>query len=155
MTVTNGLVKGQNPGSATITIKYMNQSLTLPVDVEVVRRIDAQKSSVSLLLNGTEKIKLMATYPDGTIDDVSDKAVWTTDKANVADAIKGTVTGYSVGTANLTATYGTKSTTIKVDVDSTVKLSLDKNNTNETVVSQIGGQRFFLNFTENCISSCT
>ncbi|WP_261303702.1 Ig-like domain-containing protein [Paenibacillus andongensis] len=128
VTVTNGLVKGQNPGSATITIKYMNQSLTLPVDVEVVRRIDAQKSSVSLLLNGTEKIKLMATYPDGTIDDVSDKAVWTTDKANVADAIKGTVTGYGVGTANLTATYGTKSTTIKVDVDSTVKLSLDKPN---------------------------
>ncbi|NRF92612.1 Ig-like domain-containing protein [Paenibacillus frigoriresistens] len=128
VTVTNGLVKGQNPGSATITIKYMNQSLTLPVDVEVVRRIDAQKSSVSLLLNGTEKIKLMATYPDGTIDDVSDKAVWTTDKANVADAIKGTVTGYSVGTANLTAIYGTKSTTIKVDVDSTVKLSLDKPN---------------------------
>lgn len=128
VTVTNGLVKGQNPGSATIMIKYMNQSLTLPVDVEVVRRIDAQKSSVSLLLNGTEKIKLMATYPDGTIDDVSDKAVWTTDKANVADAIKGTVTGYSVGTANLTATYGTKSTTIKVDVDSTVKLSLDKPN---------------------------
>ncbi|MCY9692349.1 Ig-like domain-containing protein [Paenibacillus alginolyticus] len=128
VTVTNGLVKGQNPGSATITIKFMNQSLTLPVDVEVVRRIDAQKSSVSLLLNGTEKIKLMATYPDGTIDDVSDKAVWTTDKANVADAIKGTVTGYSVGTANLTATYGTKSTTIKVDVDSTVKLSLDKPN---------------------------
>lgn len=128
VTVTNGLVKGQNPGSATITIKYMNQSLTLAVDVEVVRRIDAQKSSVSLLLNGTEKIKLMATYPDGTIDDVSDKAVWTTDKANVADAIKGTVTGYGVGTANLTATYGTKSTTIKVDVDSTVKLSLDKPN---------------------------
>ncbi|MBP1964783.1 Ig-like domain-containing protein [Paenibacillus aceris] len=127
-TVTNGLVKGQNPGSTTVTIKYMNQSLTLDVDVEVVRRIDAEKASVSLLLNGTEDIKIMATYPNGDIADVSEKVVWTTDKAKVADAIKGKVTGYSVGTANLTATYGTKSTTITVDVDSTLKLELDKQN---------------------------
>ncbi|OPH59469.1 hypothetical protein BC351_21225 [Paenibacillus ferrarius] len=126
ITVTNGLVKGQNPGSAIITIKYMNQSLTLPVDVEVVRRIDAEKSEISLLVKGTEKIKLMATYPDGTVADVSEKAEWTTDKENVADAIKGTVTGYSAGTASLTAKYGTKTTTIKVDVDSTLKLELDK-----------------------------
>jgi uncharacterized protein YjdB len=128
VTVTNGLVKGQNPGSATVTVKYMNQSLTLPVDVEVVRRIDAESSSVSLLLNGTADIKIMATYPNGDIADVSEKVVWTTDKANVADAIKGKVTGYSAGKANLTATYGTKSTTITVDVDSTLKLELDKQN---------------------------
>ncbi|CAN7178340.1 Ig-like domain-containing protein [Paenibacillus sp. LjRoot153] len=125
-TVTNGLVKGQNPGSATITVTYMNQTLALDVDVEVVRRLDAEKSNVSLLLNGTAKLKLMATYPDGSVDDVSSKAVWTTDKSAVADAIKGTITGYSVGKATLTATYGTKSTTITVDVDSTVKLELDK-----------------------------
>ncbi|MZQ82561.1 hypothetical protein GQF01_10610 [Paenibacillus sp. 5J-6] len=128
VTVTNGLVKGQNPGSATVTVKYMNQSLTLPVDVEVVRRIDAESSNVSLLLNGTADIKIMATYPNGDIADVSEKVVWATDKAKVADAIKGKVTGYSVGTANLTATYGTKSTTITVDVDSTLKLELDKQN---------------------------
>lgn len=128
VTITNGLVKGQNPGSATITIKYMNQSLTLPVDVEVVRRIDAVKSSISLLLNGTEPIVLNATYPDGTNADVSAKAVWTTDKPNVADVINGSVKGYGVGTANLTATYGTKSTTVRVDVDSTLKLTLDQPN---------------------------
>ncbi|MEC0268803.1 Ig-like domain-containing protein [Paenibacillus anseongense] len=128
VTVTNGLVKGQNPGSANVTIKYMNQSLTVPVDVEVVRRIDAESSTVSLLLNGTADIKIKATYPNGDMADVSEKVVWTTDKPNVADAIKGKVTGYSVGTANLTATYGTKSTTITVDVDSTLKLELDKQN---------------------------
>lgn len=125
-TVTNGLVKGQNPGSTTITVSYMNQSLVLDVDVEVVRRLDAEKSNVSLLLKGTSALKLMATYPDGSIDDVSTKAVWASDKPEVADAIKGTITGYSVGKATLTATYGTKSTTIVVDVDSTVKLELDQ-----------------------------
>ncbi|RTE08448.1 Ig-like domain-containing protein [Paenibacillus whitsoniae] len=125
-TVTNGLVRGQNPGSGTITVKYMNQSLTLDVDVEVVRRLDADKSDVSLLKNGTSKVKLMATYPDGTTSDVASKAVWTSDKPDVADVINGTITGYSVGKATLTASYGTKTTTIRVDVDSTVKLELDK-----------------------------
>jgi uncharacterized protein YjdB len=125
-TVTNGLVKGQNPGSTTITVTYMNQSIVLDVAVEVVRRLDAEKSNVSLLLKGTTDLELLATYPDGTIDDVSAKAVWTSDKPAVADAIKGTITGYSVGKATLTATYGTKSTTITVDVDSTVKLELDQ-----------------------------
>ncbi|TXK76100.1 Ig-like domain-containing protein [Paenibacillus sp. N3.4] len=128
VSVTNGLVKGQNPGSATITVKYMNQSLKLYVDVEVVRRIDAEKSEISLLLNGTEKIKLLATYPDGTVSDVSEKAVWTSEKDKVADAIKGTIKGYSVGKTTLTASYGTKTTTIVVDVDSAVKLDLDKQN---------------------------
>ncbi|KRE73843.1 Ig-like domain-containing protein [Paenibacillus sp. Soil750] len=125
-TVTNGLVKGQNPGSTTITVTHMNQSIVLDVDVEVVRRLDAEKSNVSLLLKGTSVLELTATYPDGTKDNVAAKAVWTSDKPEVADALKGTITGYSVGKATLTATYGTKSTTITVDVDSTLKLELDK-----------------------------
>ncbi|MDR6554258.1 Ig-like domain-containing protein [Paenibacillus qinlingensis] len=126
-TVTNGLVKGQNPGSTTITVSHMNQSIVLDVDVEVVRRLDPEVPSVSLLLKGTTDLKLTATYPDGTkVDTVADKAVWTSDKPEIADAIKGKITGYSVGKATLTATYGTKSTTITVDVDSTVKLELDK-----------------------------
>ncbi|MGO4499178.1 Ig domain-containing protein [Paenibacillus sp. 2RAB27] len=125
-TVTNGLVKGQNPGSTTITVTHMNQSIVLDVDVEVVRRLDAEKSNVSLLLKGTTVLELTATYPDGTKDNVATKAVWTSDKPEVADALKGTITGYSVGKATLTATYGTKSTTITVDVDSTLKLELDK-----------------------------
>ncbi|MBD0382547.1 Ig-like domain-containing protein [Paenibacillus sedimenti] len=128
VSVTNGLVRGQSPGSANVTIKYMNQSLTLPVDVEVVRRIDAKKSQVSLLTNGTEKVELIATYPDGTTSDVSEKAVWTTDKEKVADAIKGTIKGYGVGRATLTASYGTKSTTITVDVDNALKLDLNTQN---------------------------
>jgi hypothetical protein len=127
-TVTNGLVKGLASGSTTITAKYNNQSLSLPVNVEIIKRIDAVKPEISLLLHGSEKMKLMATYPDGTVEDVAEKAEWTTDKENVADVLKGTVTGYGPGQATLTATYGTKSATIKVDVDNAVKLDMNKQN---------------------------
>jgi uncharacterized protein YjdB len=121
-TVTNGSIKGLGSGSVTITAKYNNQSLTLPVNVEIIKRIDAEKPLISLLLKGTEKVKLMATYPDGTIEDVAEKAEWTTDKEAVADVLKGTITGYGPGQAILTASYGTKTTTIKVDVDNAIKL---------------------------------
>jgi uncharacterized protein YjdB len=127
-TVTNGLITGLGSGTATITAKYNNQTLTLPVNVEIVKRIDAEKSQVSLLLNGSEKIKLMATYPNGDKVDVADKAEWSTDKATVADVLNGTITGYGPGQATVTASYGTKTTTIKVDVDNAIKLDVDKQN---------------------------
>lgn len=128
-TVVNGKVTGHNSGTATITAKYNNQMVTIPVSVEIVRRIDPEKSRLSLLISPEgEEVKLFATYPDGTKEEVSDLADWESDNPAVADVLKGTVTGYGPGQATITAKYGTKSTTIKVDVDNAVKLSLGKEN---------------------------
>ncbi|NHN32258.1 Ig-like domain-containing protein [Paenibacillus agricola] len=125
-TVTNGSVKGLSSGTATITAKYGNQTLTLPVNVEIAKRVDAAKSEVSLLLHGTETVALTATYPDGTTEDVTLLADWSTDKETVADVLKGKITGYGPGQATIKASYGTKSTTIKVEVDNAIKLDLNK-----------------------------
>ncbi|MFD0682325.1 MULTISPECIES: Ig-like domain-containing protein [unclassified Paenibacillus] len=127
-TVTNGLVKGLSSGTAIITAKYNNQTLSLPVNVEIVKRIDAKKSQVSLLLKGEEKVELIATYPNGDKVDVADKAEWETDKGTVADVLNGVITGYGPGKATITASYGTQTTTIKVDVDNAIKLDIDKQN---------------------------
>jgi hypothetical protein len=124
-TVTNGLVKGVISGTATVTAKFGNQTATIPVSIEIVKRLDPSKAEVSLLLDGSEKVKLMATFPDGTVEDVAEKAEWSTDKEAVADALKGTIKAYGAGQATITAKYGTKTTTIKVDVDSTQKLEID------------------------------
>ncbi|NOU94744.1 hypothetical protein GC093_16170 [Paenibacillus sp. LMG 31456] len=127
-TVTNGLVQGLSSGKATITAKYNNQTLSLPVNVEIVKRIDAEKPQISLLLKGEAKVVLMATYPNGDKVDVADMAEYVTDKGTVADVLKGVVTGYGPGKATITATYGTQSTTFKVDVDNAIKLDVDKQN---------------------------
>ncbi|WP_159887289.1 Ig-like domain-containing protein [Paenibacillus puerhi] len=125
-TVINGKVTGQSSGSTVITAKYNSQQITIPVNVEIVKRVDPEKTEVSLLQGETESVKLMATYPDGTVEDVSDKADWVSDDSEVADVIKGKITGYGPGQASIKATYGTKSTTIKVDVDHAIKIELDK-----------------------------
>jgi uncharacterized protein YjdB len=98
----------------------------VPVNIEIVKRVDPDKKQVSLLLHDTEVIELIATYPDGTEENVTDIAEWTSSDTAVVDVLKGAVTGYGPGTAAITAAYGTKSATIKVDVDNAIKLDVDK-----------------------------
>ncbi|NQF14731.1 hypothetical protein HPY31_12505 [Brevibacillus sp. HB1.3] len=128
-TVVNGAIKGLNSGSGTVTAKFGSQSTTISVNVEIAHRLEPNKNQVSLLLNGEETIKLKAIFPDGSVtEDVSDKAEWSSDNTAVADALKGTIKAYGAGSAIITAKYGTKTATIKVDVDTTQKLELNKQN---------------------------
>lgn len=124
-TVSKGLIKAVATGSTTITATYGEQTVTFEVGVEVVRRIEATKTQVSLLLKGTETVVLNATYSDGSIKDVASLATWSSSNENVADVVKGKITGYTAGTATITAAYGSKTTTIVVDVDQTTKLDID------------------------------
>ncbi|PQP83809.1 cadherin [Paenibacillus sp. PCH8] len=123
-TVVNGKVTGQSAGTAVITAKVGSQSVTVDVNVEVVKRVDVDKKQVNLLLNKSEGVKVTATYPDGTTKDVTDLAEWTSSNEKVADVLKGEITGYSAGSAKITAKYGTKSVSVDVDVDLTSKLSV-------------------------------
>ena len=125
-TVVNGKVTGQSAGTALITAKLGSQSVTIDVNVEVVKRVDVDKSQISLLLKQKESVTLTATYPDGTSKDVTDLAEWTSSNEKVADVLKGDITGYAAGSATITGKYGTKSVSVDVDVDLTSKLSVGK-----------------------------
>lgn len=126
-TVVNGLVTGKKAGTATVTAKFGSQSVTIPVSVEVVRRLDPSQTEVSMLLKDTETIKLMATYPDGSVENVADKTEWESNNEKVADVIKGVITAYGSGEATITAKYGTKTVEIQVTVDATRRLEVNKN----------------------------
>lgn len=134
-TVVNGLVTGQSSGTAIVSAKYNNQTVSVPVSIEIAKRVDPDKSQISMLLKDSESITLIATYPDGTSEDVSDIAEWESDNPDVADVLKGKVTGYGPGKAVIKASYGTKSAVIKVDVDNAIKLDLGK----ETVLLKKNG----------------
>ncbi|WP_431090977.1 Ig-like domain-containing protein [Paenibacillus sp. 8b26] len=127
-TVVNGLVTAQGAGTANIKAVYGQQTVTIAVQVEQVKRLDVSSSEVSLLLKDTEKVKLTATFPDGTVQDVTESADWSSSNAAVADVLKGTITGYSAGKATITGKYGTMSATISVDVDQTNKLKASESN---------------------------
>lgn len=132
-TVANGTITGHNAGTTTVTAKYGSQTVIIDVSVELVHRLDADKTMINMLLNVPENIKITATYPDGTTDaTIADKATWTSTNTKVADFIKGTggasgtIRAYGPGDATLTASYGTKSIDIQVSVDKTTKLEFNE-----------------------------
>ncbi|MBU5672850.1 Ig-like domain-containing protein [Paenibacillus brevis] len=125
-TVVNGLVTGKKSGTAQVSAKYGNQSLSVKASVELARRIDMEYEELNLLVNENKQMVLTATYPDGSMQNVSDKAEWGSDNEKVADAIKGVIKAYSAGTATITATYGTKTASLKVQVEASRKLEVNK-----------------------------
>lgn len=130
-TVVNGKVKALGAGVTTVKASYGNQVITVEVNVEIVKRLDLDVSAVSLLMKDpkdSQTVKLTATYPNGDPKDVTADAEWTTSNEKVADVLKGKITAYGAGTATITASYGTKTITLEVDVDKTRKLVVDKTN---------------------------
>lgn len=131
VSVVNGKVKPVGSGAATITATYGKQSVTIPVTVEMVKRLDPSKTQVSMLANEnkTVKITLKATYPDGDVkEDVAAQAEWSSSSPTVADVIKGEITAYGPGSATITAKYGTKTATIQVEVDKAIRLQASEQN---------------------------
>ncbi|MCJ8012055.1 Ig-like domain-containing protein [Paenibacillus sp. KQZ6P-2] len=144
VSVVNGVVKPIGPGTATITATYGKQTVSIPVSVELVKRLDPSVTQVSMLVseNKPVKVSLKATYPDGDVkNDVSALAEWSTSNPAVADVIKGEITAYGPGSATITAKYGTMTTTIQVDVDKTIRLQASEQNifmhSNETLQNPI------------------
>lgn len=136
--VNNGLITALSAGTTKITATYGNQIAIIKVNVEVLSRLDLSVDKVSLLLkdpkkptiNDSQTVKLTATYLNGKPEkqDVTTDAVWSTSNKNVADVLKGKITAYKAGTAIITASYGTETITLKVEVDKTLKLVTSKKN---------------------------
>lgn len=124
-TVTLGQVTGVAAGTATITAKFGSQVVTVPVSVDALRRLETEQSDLTMKVGGKQQVKLMALFENGDYEDISDRAEWSSNQEDVADAFKGLITAYGTGEATLTARYGSKSVSIVVDVDIPKRLEVD------------------------------
>ncbi|TGV24928.1 hypothetical protein EN829_044155, partial [Mesorhizobium sp. M00.F.Ca.ET.186.01.1.1] len=124
--VENGKVRGLANGRATITFKYGSKSVSLPVEVGIVTKLEADKRFVSLKSNGGGvQITLTATMSDGRTMDVTNMADWKVSNYKIADVSKGLVKGLAFGKATISAKYSDKSVSIPVDVDTLKYLKTD------------------------------
>ncbi|MBO9609576.1 MAG: Ig-like domain-containing protein [Paenibacillaceae bacterium] len=123
--VVNGVVSAQGPGATSISASYGQKTVSIPVNVETVKRLEAGKKELSLLLDQEETIKLIATYPDGTSRDVAAEAEWASSDEDVADALAGVITAYGAGSATIYASYGSREVAIQVSVNETRRLDAD------------------------------
>ncbi len=108
----SGVASGVKPGTTavTATVGGVSDSTTLTVTPATLASIDVLPPESSIA-SGTEAfLQAMATYSDGSVVDVTAQAFWASDSAAVAvsvDARGAVVKGLAVGTANVTATFGT------------------------------------------------
>jgi hypothetical protein len=124
------VVTGAGKGTATITAKYGETTLTGTVTVTPAYTYELvlNRTSMSMAKGGTGTIAATyKTYADGTLEsstDVTSAATWSSGNTSVATVSAGTVTGKGAGTATITATYNGKSATCSVTVVGSATLSL-------------------------------
>ena len=126
----NGVITGVGKGTATITTKYGETTLTGTVTVTPAYTYELvlNRTSMSMAKGATGTIvATYKTYADGVLEsltNVTSTATWSSGNTSVATVSGGTVTGKGAGTTTITATYNGKSATCSVTVVGSATLSL-------------------------------
>ncbi|WP_134685465.1 Ig-like domain-containing protein [Brevibacillus migulae] len=123
--IEKGTVTAIGSGKTKITAKYAGKSVTIPVEVDLVSKLELSAKKLSLRQAETEQLTLNAVYSDKTKTVATESAEWTTENIAVATVEKGVVKAVGSGKTKITAKYGGKTVTIPVEVDLISKLTVD------------------------------
>ncbi|MGJ8668488.1 MAG: beta strand repeat-containing protein [Oceanococcus sp.] len=113
-TNTEGLASPVAEGTATVSVSFsdITESTSLTVGPNAVITSIAVTADNTSVANGTtEQLTATAVYDDGSADDVTAEAVWSSANEAIATVSnetdeEGVVTGQGIGTANITASFG-------------------------------------------------
>lgn len=121
--MTQGVVHGEEVGTGievTATLDGFSDSVTIEVtDAESVGlTVSTETENGPTLINADQTLELKATanFTDGSSQDVSGDASWSTSDGDVASVLSGTVTGEGAGQANISALYLSQTGQIQVTV---------------------------------------
>ncbi len=121
---THGLVTGVGVGSATITadLNGIQGTATVTVTAAVLQSITILPSNPTVAVGNTVQLSAIGNFSDGTMQDLTDLADWTSSNTKVAHVItssshtNGRVIPRKPGTTTITATVGTLSGSTLVTV---------------------------------------
>ena len=130
-TTNRGLVSAVGAGTATITASYqgLNGSRTVVVAKAALVALEITPLNVVGTVGSGQVFRATATYGDGTVQDVTTAAQWSTSDASLmtlqnAPAQAGRATFIGAGTPNVIATYSGKTATVKVTITKAKIVSL-------------------------------
>jgi uncharacterized protein YjdB len=104
-----GLAKGITAGSCTITAASgkISGSAALTVTAAVLTSITVKPARASVVAGKTEQFTATGTYNNGTTQNLTSSAIWTSSATSVATVSGGLATGVALGSATITATSAT------------------------------------------------
>lgn len=115
-TVASGLVTGVGPGKAKITAKYGGKTVTIPVESNVIAKMEFDVRQVALKAGETKAVKATVTYTDKSTADVTAEADWTSADKGLASVDDGKITANKAGKTTVWAAYSGKVVKIQVTV---------------------------------------
>ena len=110
-TVHSGLVTAQavtaNHNQANIQVSYngVTQPLVLDVTNATAQTLTVTPVTASIPVGVTQRFIAVATFSDGSSQDVSQNATWSTSPTGIASINHGIATGLQAGTTTVTATF--------------------------------------------------
>jgi len=114
----SGMLTGLKAGNVTVTATLNSLSGTADVAVSGPSLASITVSPVvfSIASGQSKQLSALGTYSDGTSQDVTGQATWSSTTAAAAVDLGGLVTGSSAGSSTITATIGSKSGSAAVTV---------------------------------------
>ncbi len=141
----NGNLNALAAGTSAVTATWgglTSPPVTVTVTAPLVRSLAVTPASPSLRAGSSQQFIATATMTDGTLQDITSSAAWSsssTSVATISNAVgsAGIANAASVGTSTISATYSglTGSTTLTVTSATVVSLSVSPSN---PTISQIG-----------------
>ncbi|OPY57967.1 MAG: Bacterial Ig-like domain (group 2) [Pelotomaculum sp. PtaU1.Bin035] len=116
--VAGGEVTAVKKGSAKINVSFGGKkaSKTVTVKLDKLKSLTADPSLVSINQEETGQVTLTASYLGMGAVDVTNQAVWLSNKPAVASVNKGKITGNAPGSAKITASFEGKKAIVNVMV---------------------------------------
>ncbi|MGA2021779.1 MAG: Ig-like domain-containing protein [Candidatus Sulfotelmatobacter sp.] len=131
-----GLATSSGQGTATITATSgsITSSTTITVGEANVTSIAVTPSSISILLGAAEQFTATATYSDGSTQDITQSATWTSSNPTVATVSStGLAMSMLAGTTSISASSDSATGTAVLTVNAPVPVSLQIAPANPTV----------------------
>jgi hypothetical protein len=121
--VRDGMVSALDSGEAQVTARYGGKVAVVAVEVDAVARLEANPSRIAMQQGDTRQVTVTAVYPDGSTEDVTTRAEWSTDDEAVATVRNGVITAEDSGEAVVTARFGNKRVEIRVSIGALERLT--------------------------------
>jgi Flp pilus assembly secretin CpaC len=105
----NGVALGQGAGTTEITAtlgSVASPAATLTGTSAILQSIAVTPTTASIARNGTVQLFATGTFSDGTKQNVTSSATWTSSKTGVASVGAGLVRGLAAGSTQITAALG-------------------------------------------------
>lgn len=115
-----GLLSGDGVGSTTVIVTKngINSTVNVTVNEAVITGIQVTPSDVSVLWRTTQKLTVEVVYSDGSVGEVQNSVVWTSNDSAIATVTPtGELKGEELGETFLTVTMGEFSTVVYVTVN--------------------------------------